>query len=81
MARRARSTALSYLSSIGTIDRHAAAGSGRLVTAHRDPRCVGAGSEWIHLGVSPTTRRLVALYERLGFAMAATPGPDMVFVG
>ena len=81
VARRATFDGLSYLSSIGTVDRARGLGFGRLVTASALLDAVDAGSEWVHLGVFADNPPAIALYERLGFVMSGDPGPDMVLVG
>lgn len=81
VARRATFDRLSYLSSIGTVDRARGLGFGRLVTASALLDALDAGSEWVHLGVFADNPPAIALYERLGFVMSGDPGPDMVLVG
>lgn len=81
VARRATFDGLSYLSSIGTVDRARGLGFGRLVTASALLDAVDAGSEWVHLGVFAENPPAIALYERLGFVMSGDPGPDMMLVG
>ena len=81
VARRATFEGLSYLSSIGTVDRARGLGLGRLVTASALLDAVEAGSEWVHLGVFADNPAAIALYERLGFVRSGEPGPDMVLVG
>ena len=81
VARRATFDGLSYLSSIGTVERARGLGFGRLVTARALLDAVDAGSEWVHLGVFADNPPAIALYERLGFVMSGDPGPDMVLVG
>jgi len=81
VARRATFDGLSYLSSIGTMDRARGQGFGRLVTASALLDAIDAGSEWVHLGVFADNPSAIALYERLGFVMSGDPGPDMVLVG
>ncbi len=81
VARRATFDGLSYLSSIGTVDRARGLGLGRLVTASALLDAFDAGSEWVHLGVFADNAPAIALYERLGFVMSGDPGPDMVLVG
>ena len=81
VARRATFDGLSYLSSIGTVDRARGLGFGRLVTASALLDAVDAGSEWVHLGVFADNAPAIALYERLGFVMSGDPGPDMVLIG
>ncbi len=81
VARRATFDGLSYLSSIGTVDRARGLGLGRLVTASALLDAVEAGSEWVHLGVFADNPAAIALYERLGFVKGGDPGPDMVLVG
>jgi ribosomal protein S18 acetylase RimI-like enzyme len=81
VARRATFGGLSYLSSIGTVDRARGLGLGRLVTASALLDAVEAGSGWVHLGVFADNHRAIALYERLGFVMSGDPGPDMVLTG
>ena len=81
VARRATFDGLSYLSSIGTVDRARGLGFGRLVTASALLDALDAGSEWVHLGVFADNPPAIALYERLGFVMSGDPGPDMVLVG
>jgi ribosomal protein S18 acetylase RimI-like enzyme len=80
-ARRATFDGLSYLSSIGTVDRARGLGLGRLVTARALLDALDAGSEWVHLGVFADNLPAIALYERLGFVRSGDPGPDMVLVG
>ncbi len=81
VARRATFDSLSYLSSIGTVERARGLGFGRLVTARALLDAIDAGSEWVHLGVFADNPPAIALYERLGFVMSGDPGPDMVLVG
>ncbi len=81
VARRATFDGLSYLSSIGTVERARGLGFGRLVTARALLDAVDARSEWVHLGVFADNPPAIALYERLGFVMSGDPGPDMVLVG
>ena len=81
VARRATFGGLSYLSSIGTVDRARGQGFGRLVTATALVDAIEAGSEWVHLGVFADNPGAIALYERLGFVAGMDPGPDMVLVG
>lgn len=81
VARRATFDGLSYLSSIGTVDRARGLGFGRMVTASALLDAVRAGSEWVHLGVVADNGPAIALYERLGFVMSGDPGPDMVLTG
>ena len=81
VARRATFDGLSYLSSIGTVERARGRGLGRLMTASAVIDALDAGSEWVHLGVFADNLPAIALYERLGFMMSGDPGPDMVLVG
>lgn len=81
VARRATFDGLSYLSSIGTVDRARGLGLGRLVTASALVDALDAGSEWVHLGVFADNPPAITLYEQLGFVMSGEPGPDMVLVG
>ena len=81
VTRRATFDGLSYLSSIGTVDRARGLGLGRLVTARAVLDALDAGSEWVHLGVFADNLPAIALYERLGFVSSGDPGPDMVLVG
>jgi ribosomal protein S18 acetylase RimI-like enzyme len=81
VARRATFDGLSYLSSIGTVERARGLGFGRLVTATALTDAIDAGSEWVHLGVFADNPGAIALYERLGFVAGMDPGPDMVLVG
>ena len=81
VARSATFDGLSYLSSIGTVERARGLGFGRLVTANALADALDAGSEWVHLGVFADNPTAIALYERLGFVAAMDPGPDMVLVG
>jgi len=81
VARRATFDGLSYLSSIGTVERVRGLGLGRLVTARALLDAVDAGCEWVHLGVFADNPPAIALYERLGFVVSGDPGPDMVLVG
>ena len=81
VASRATFDWLSYLSSIGTVDRARGPGFGRLVTATALLDAIDDGSEWVHLGVFADNPPAIALYERLGFVMSGDPGPDMVLVG
>jgi ribosomal protein S18 acetylase RimI-like enzyme len=81
VARRATFDGLSYLSSIGTVDRARGQGFGRLVTANALVDALEAGSEWVHLGVFADNPGAIALYERLGFVAGMEPGPDMMLVG
>lgn len=81
VARSATFDGNSYLSSIGTVERARGLGFGRLVTASALADALGAGSEWVHLGVFADNPAAIALYERLGFVAAMDPGPDMVLVG
>ena len=75
VARRATFDGLSYLSSIGTVDRARGRGFGRLVTASALADALEAGSEWVHLGVFADNPTAIALYERLGFVAGVDPGP------
>jgi ribosomal protein S18 acetylase RimI-like enzyme len=81
VARRATFDGLSYLSSIGTVDRARGRGYGRLVTAMAVVDAIEAGSEWVHLGVFADNPGAIALYEWLGFVAGMDPGPDMMLVG
>jgi len=81
VARNATFDGLSYLSSIGTVERARGLGFGRLVTATALKDALDAGCEWVHLGVFADNATAIALYERLGFEPAMDPGPDMVHVG
>ena len=81
VARRATFDGLSYLSSIGTVERARGLGFGRLVTAMALADALDAGSEWVHLGVFADNPPAIALYERLGFVMSGDPGSDMMLVG
>jgi ribosomal protein S18 acetylase RimI-like enzyme len=81
VARSATFDSLSYLSSIGTVERARGHGFGRLVTAVALADALDAGSEWVHLGVFADNPAAIALYQRLGFVAAMDPGPDMVLVG
>jgi ribosomal protein S18 acetylase RimI-like enzyme len=81
VARSATFDGLTYLSSIGTVERARGLGFGRLVTASALKDALDAGSEWVHLGVFADNPTAIALYERLGFVAAMDPGPDMVLVG
>jgi ribosomal protein S18 acetylase RimI-like enzyme len=81
VARRATFDGLSYLSSIGTIERARGQGYGRLVTAAAVVDAVGAGSEWVHLGVFADNLPAYRLYGGLGFTPSGAAGPDMVLVG
>jgi GNAT superfamily N-acetyltransferase len=81
VARRATFDGLSYLSSIGTVERARHLGFGRLVTAAALVDAIDAGSEWVHLGVFADNPPAIALYERLGFIMSGDPGSDMMLVG
>ena len=81
VARSATFDGLSYLSSIGTVERARGLGFGRLVTASALEDALDAGSQWVHLGVFADNPTAIALYERLGFVAAMDPGPDMVLVG
>jgi ribosomal protein S18 acetylase RimI-like enzyme len=81
VARSATFDGLTYLSSIGTVERARGLGFGRLVTASALRDALEAGSEWVHLGVFADNPTAIALYERLGFVAAMDPGPDMVLVG
>ena len=81
VARSATFDGLTYLSSIGTVERARGLGFGRLVTANALEDALDAGSEWVHLGVFADNPTAIALYERLGFAAAMDPGPDMFLVG
>ena len=81
VARRATFDGLSYLSSIGTVERARGLGFGRMVTATRAAR---RGRCRQRVGPPRGVRRqsaAIALYERLGFVMSGDPGPDMVLVG
>jgi ribosomal protein S18 acetylase RimI-like enzyme len=80
VARSATFDGLTYLSSIGTVERARGFGFGRLVTASALKDALEAGSEWVHLGVFADNPTAIALYERLGFVAAMDPGPDMVLV-
>jgi len=81
VARRATFDGLSYLSSIGTVERARGRGFGRLVTASALLDALDARCEWVHLGVFADNPPAIALYERLGFVAGMDPGPDMVLVG
>lgn len=81
VARRATFDGLSYLSSIGTVERARGRGLGRFVTAAAMADATAAGSEWIHLGVFADNEPAIALYEGLGFVMSGDPGPDLFLVG
>jgi GNAT superfamily N-acetyltransferase len=81
VARRATFDGLSYLSSIGTLERARGQGFGRLVTATALVDAIEAGSKWVHLGVFADNPGAIALYDRLGFVAGMDPGPDMVLVG
>jgi ribosomal protein S18 acetylase RimI-like enzyme len=81
VARSATFDGLSYLSSIGTVERARGLGLGRIVTASALKDALDAGCEWVHLGVFADNATAIALYERLGFEAAMEPGPDMVLVG
>ena len=81
VARSATFDGLSYLSSIGTVERARGHGFGRLVTASALKDALDHGSEWVHLGVFADNPTAIALYERLGFVAAMDPGPDMFLVG
>jgi ribosomal protein S18 acetylase RimI-like enzyme len=81
VARSATFDGISYLSSIGTVERQRGHGFGRLVTASALEDALDAGSEWVHLGVFADNPTAIAMYERLGFVAAMDPGPDMVLVG
>jgi ribosomal protein S18 acetylase RimI-like enzyme len=81
VARRATFDGLSYLSSIGTVERARGLGFGRAVAASALLDAIEAHSEWVHLGVFADNAGAIALYERLGFVAAMDPGPDMVLVG
>ncbi|MEA2612973.1 MAG: N-acetylglutamate synthase [Chloroflexota bacterium] len=80
VARSATFDGLTYLSSIGTVERARGHGFGRLVTASALKDALDAGSEWVHLGVFADNPTAIHLYERLGFVAAMDPGPDMVLV-
>ena len=81
VARSATFDGLSYLSSIGTVERARGLGFGRLVTASALTDARDVGREWVHLGVLADNPTAIAMYERLGFVAAMDPGPDMVLVG
>ena len=81
VARSATFDGLSYLSSIGTVERARGLGFGRLVTSSALTDALDVGSEWVHLGVFADNPTAIAMYERLGFVAAMDPGPDMVLVG
>jgi ribosomal protein S18 acetylase RimI-like enzyme len=81
VARRATFDGLSYLSSIGTVERARGRGFGRFVTAVAMADAIAAGSELVHLGVFSDNEPAIALYEGLGFSMSGDPGPDMFLVG
>ena len=81
VCRRATFDGMSYLSSIGTVGAARGRGLGRLVTARALADAVAAGSELIHLGVFADNTAAIRLYEGLGFAFAAEPGPDMILLG
>ena len=80
VARRATFDRLSYLSSIGTVDRARGRGYGRLVTATALVDAIEAGSEWVHLGVFADNPGAIALYDQLGFVSGMDPGPDMILL-
>jgi ribosomal protein S18 acetylase RimI-like enzyme len=81
VARSATFDGLSYLSSIGSVERARGLGFGRLVTANALADALDGGSEWVHLGVFADNPTAIALYERLGFVAAMDPGPDMMLIG
>ena len=81
VARRATFDGITYLSSIGTKTSARGRGLGRLVTATAAVDGFEAGSRIVHLGVFADNDPAIALYGRLGFAMACAPGPDMLLVG
>ena len=81
VARRATFDGVSYLSSIGTVERARGRGLGGLVTAAALVDGIAAGSEWVHLGVFSENVSAFRLYERLGFVPSGEPGPDMVLIG
>jgi ribosomal protein S18 acetylase RimI-like enzyme len=81
VARRATFDAISYLSSIGTVDSARGRGLGRFVTALAMVDSVEAGSDLIHLGVFSDNTPARRLYESLGFEMSGEPGPDMLLLG
>jgi ribosomal protein S18 acetylase RimI-like enzyme len=81
VARRATFDAISYLSSIGTVEPVRGIGLGRYITATAMIDALDEGSEWIHLGVFADNVPARRLYESLGFVMSGDPGPDMILVG
>ncbi len=81
VARRATFDGLSYLSSIGTLERARGLGLGRRITAAAMADGFAAGSEIVHLGVFADNAPALALYRRLGLAFHGDPGPDMVLIG
>lgn len=81
VARRATFDGLTYLSSIGTVERARGRGLGRLVTAMATVDAAADGSEWVHLGVFADNVAAFTLYESLGFVPSGPPGPDMMLVG
>jgi ribosomal protein S18 acetylase RimI-like enzyme len=81
VARRATFDGLSYLSSIGTVERARGNGYGRLVTAAAVVDAMAAGSEWVHLGVFADNLPAYRLYGALGFTPSGPAGPDMVLIG
>ena len=81
VARRATFDGLSYLSSIGTLERARGAGLGRRITATAMADGFAAGSDIVHLGVFADNAPAIALYRGLGLVPHGDPGPDMVLIG
>jgi len=78
VARRATFDGLSYLSSIGTASWARGRGFGRIVTAAAARDAIGAGSEWVYLGVFADNQVAIGLYEGLGFERIGDAGPDLL---
>jgi ribosomal protein S18 acetylase RimI-like enzyme len=70
----------SYLSSIGTRPRYRGRGLGTLVTASAVTDAVAGRSRWTYLGVFAENLLARGVYERLGFAVAGEPAPDLLLL-
>jgi ribosomal protein S18 acetylase RimI-like enzyme len=70
-----------YLSSIGTLPEFRGRGLARHATAAAAIEAVERGDEWVYLGVFAENRAAIRLYERLGFASAGGPVPDLLLIG
>ena len=81
VARRATFDGLSYLSSIGTLERARGLGLGRRITAAAMADGFAAGSEIVHLGVFADNAAGDRAVPPTRFAFHGDPGPDMVLIG